>query len=291
MNIRTMIVSLIMLAAAFALLSFLFMFSIDENQVAIRVMPDGEVRQTNYQPGLHFMLSVGQLKKFDKRIITHNYEEDRYQTTDGQILRVDSFARWQIVDVGTYYKNSVGNEDLISQRLGELITNALKDMFAKRTLQQVVAAERAEYNAELFDVVSSGAKSLGIKLIDARIRKISVPDSYNDSVYNAMRNGFKQNAAQYQAQGEATAQEIEAQADREQVETIANAKREAAIIRGDGDAKAAAIYSAAYNRNPEFYSFYRSLQAYRTSLGKSDDVLVVSPDSDFFRYLNKPAAR
>lgn len=284
--------TVLLVVAVAALLFFEFTFTVDQTQLAVKVSSDNSVAETDLKPGLQFKWPlIDRIHKFDKRIISHNYAEDRFMTDEGQILRADYFVKWQIVDAGAYYKTTSGNENIVAQRLGEAVKNAMKEMLAKRSLQQAVAADRSDYNKELFAVVAKDAAPLGVKLVDVRIRKVGLPESYNEAVFTGMRQSFAKNAAQVKAKGEASAQEIRAQADRDRVETLANANRDADITKGEGDAKAAAIAADAYGRNGEFYAFYRSLQAYRTAIGKPGDVLVISPDSEFFKYLNKPAAR
>jgi modulator of FtsH protease HflC len=155
----------------------------------------------------------------------------------------------------------------------------------------VVVAERAEFLNELLSVAGANAGELGLRLVDVRVKKINLPDEVSDSVYNRMRQDFARQAAQLRAEGSGSAEQLRSEAERQRTELLANANRDASIIRGEGDSKAAEIYAKAFGRNAEFYSFYRSLQAYRESLGKPGDVLVISPDSDFFKYLNKAGAR
>ncbi len=292
MNIRSVVFSILVAVVVLALFFYECTFSVGENQLAIKLSDSGEVERADYQPGLHFTVPVvDRIHLFDKRVITHEYAEERFQINDSQIVRADYFVAWQIADVAAFYKTTLGDESVVEQRLGETIKNAVKEMMAKRNLQQVVMADRNEYSTELRNVVAADAQALGIKLLDISIHKLGLPESYNESVFTRMQNSFRQSAVQLRAQGEASAKEITAQAEHQRVEILADANRDAAITRGEGDASAAAIYAAAYGRNAEFASFYRSLQAYRTALGKADDVLVISPDSDFFKYLNKSTTR
>lgn len=291
MKTRSLLMILLLVATA-ALLFFEFTFSVDQDQMAIKFSSDNTVPQADFKPGLHFKWPLlDRVYTFDKRIISHDYAEDRFMTNDGQILRADYFVKLRIANPATYYKSTSGDEDMAFERLGESVKNALKEMIAKRSLPQAVSAERAVHHAELFDVVAKDAAPLGVELVDVRIRRVGLPESYNEAVFTGMRQSFTKNAAQIKAGGEASAREITADADRQQVEIIAEANRDAAITRGEGDARAAAIYADAYGRNSEFYAFYRSLQAYRAAIGKPGDVLVISPDSEFFKYLNRPAAR
>ncbi len=283
----TIVVSLF---AAIVLL-VVFTFTVKQNELAMR-MAFGRILQSNYQPGLHFMLPfVNNVKKFDKRILTRNYPEEQFLTSEGKILRIDFYVKWQINNVESFYKSTNGDEEVAASRLGAIVKDGLKGLIAKRTIQQVVIAERAEFINELLAVAGANAGELGVKLIDVRVKKINLPDEVSDSVFNRMRQDFARQAAQLRAEGSGAATQLRAEAERQRTESLANATRDASIIRGQGDSEAAKIYANAFGRNAEFYSFYRSLQAYRESLGKQGDVLVISPDSDFFKYLNKPSAR
>jgi membrane protease subunit HflC len=291
MNIRAAITGVLLVCAALVLFAFGFTYSVGENQAALK-LSGNEVKGVDNVPGLHFTLPfIERIRILDRRVLSHDYAEDRYVTSDGQILRADFFIAWQVADAAAYFRSTRGSEDAVVQNLGTAAKSALKTMIEKRSLKDAVAIDRNQSATELFNVISAASANLGVKLVDARIHKIGLPESYNESVYTAMRNYFRSGAVSAKAQGDAKAQQIRAQADRERQEILANANRDAAITRGEGDARAATIYAGAYRANAEFFSFYRSMQAYRESIGKSDDVLVISPDSDFFKYFNKPAAR
>lgn len=290
MNIRSAIIGMALLVVVLILVAMGFTYSVGENQTVLR-LSGSEVKSIDNAPGLHFMVPfIESIRTLDRRVVAHDYAEDRYVTTDGQVLRIDYFIAWKIADAAAYFRSTQGNEDTIIQALGASAKDALKNMIEKRSLKEAVAVDRNQSVTELFNVVAAASIQFGVKLMDVRIHKIGLPESYNESVYTGMRNSFRKNAVATRAQGDAKAQEIRAQADRERLEILANANRDAAITRGEGDARAAAIYSTAYRANGEFFSFYRSLQAYRESIGKPDDVLVITPDSEFFKYFNKPAA-
>lgn len=273
------------------ILFLLFTFTVKQNELAIKFTFSKFVR-SDYQPGLHFMLPlVNDVKKFDKRVITRNYPEEQFLTSEGKILRIDFYVKWQVNNVESFYKSTNGDEEVAASRLGGIVKDGLKGLIAKRTIQQVVVAERAEFINELLSVAGANAGELGVRLVDVRVKKINLPDEVSDSVYNRMRQDFARQAAQLRAEGSGSAEQLRSEAERQRTELLANANRDASIIRGEGDSKAAQTYADAFGRNAEFYSFYRSLQAYRESLGKPGDVLVISPDSDFFKYLNKAGAR
>ena len=281
------------LFAAFAavILLVVFTFAVKQNELAMR-MSFGSILRSDYQPGLHFMLPfVNNVKKFDKRVLTRNYPEEQFLTSEGKILRIGFYVKWQINNVESFYKSTNGDEDVAASRLGAIVKDGLKGLIAKRTIQQVVIAERAEFINELLAVAGANAGELGVKLVDVRVKKINLPDEVSESVFNRMRQDFARQAAQLRAEGSGAATQLRSEAERQRTEALANATRDASIIRGEGDSEAARIYASAFGRNAEFYSFYRSLQAYRESLGKQGDVLVISPDSDFFKYLNKAGAR
>ena len=263
-------------------------FVVDETELAIKFR-FGEIVRTDYEPGLHFLVPVvNDVRKFDRRVLTRNYPSEQFLTSEGKILNVDFYVKWRISDVGQYYQATSGDEEAAARRLAEIVKDGLKGVIARRTIQQVVAAERAEFIGDIIQVAGSSVEQLGITLVDVRVKKIDLPDDVLDSVFNRMRQDFARQAAQLRAEGDEMAQRVRATADRERVEILAEATREAEKIRGEGDAKSAEIYAGVYKRYPEFYAFHRSLEAYRNSLGKSEDVLVLSPDSEFFRHLNQP---
>ena len=197
--------------------------------------------------------------------------------------------KWRISDVSRYYQSTAGgSEDVANRRLGEIVKDGIKSVIARRTIQQIVAAERSEFLGDMLKIAGANVGNLGIALVDVRVKRIDLPEEVSDSVFNRMRQDFARQAAQLRAEGSAVSEQMRAEADRQRTEILANAHRDAEIIRGEGDALAADIYAKAYERNPEFYSFYRSLQAYRSSLGKQGDVLVVAPEGEFFKYLRTP---
>ena len=282
------ILAFVIALAALAFLASKMFFVVDERELAIKFR-FGEILRTDYDPGLHFMVPfINDVRKFDRRVLTRNYPSEQFLTSEGKILNVDFYVKWRIADVGQYYQATSGDEEAAARRLAEIVKDGLKGVIARRTIQQVVAAERAEFIGDIIQVAGSSVQQLGITLVDVRVKKIDLPDDVLDSVFNRMRQDFARQAAQLRAEGDEMAQRVRATADRERTELLAQATREAEKIRGEGDAKAAAIYAGVYQRSPEFYAFHRSLEAYRKSMGKSEDILVLSPDSDFFRYLNQP---
>lgn len=279
---------LVVLIAVAALLLFMSAFTVRQTELAVKFR-FGEIVRADYEPGLHFMTPLmNNIRKFDKRIVTRNYPSEQFLTSEGKILAIDFYVKWRITDVTRYYEATAGDEDSASNRLGAIVKDALKGVIAQRTIQQVVVADRAEFTGDVVKIVSDNSGELGVGLVDIRVKKIDLPSEVSESVFNRMTENFRQQAAQLRAEGQQSYVRMKAEADREQTEIIATATQKAQIERGKADARAAEIYSRAYGRNAEFYSFYRSLEAYRNSIGRDSDVLVLSPDSDFFKYLNQP---
>jgi membrane protease subunit HflC len=278
-------------AGVVALLCLSSLFQVKETQVAIRTQW-GEIQGSNYGPGLHMKWPfVDQIVKFERRIVTQNYQGETFLTAENKGLIVDFYVKWRVLDVAHYYRTSGGSEDAAGSRLGEIVKDGIKSVVAKRTLQEIVIAERAAFTGDMFGRASESVKEMGIELVDVRVQRIDLPDEVSGSVYQRMQESFRALANRLRAEGSAQAERIRAEAERKRTETLATAQRDAQRLRAEGDAVAARIYSNAYSRSPEFYSFFRSLQAYRNSLGREGDVMVVSPDGDFFKYLNAPAKR
>jgi len=247
----------------------------------------GEIVRSDYEPGLHFLTPfVNNVVKFDRRILSEDYPAEQFLTSEGKILKINFFVKWRISDVSRYYQSTAGgSEDVANRRLGEIIKDGIKSVIARRTIQQVVAADRSEFLGEVLKIAGANVGNLGIALVDVRVKNIELPEEVSESVFNRMRQDFARQAAQLRAEGSAVSEQTRAEADRQRTEILANAYREAEIIKGQGDALAADIYAKAYERNPEFFSFHRGLQAYRRSLGKQGDVLVMAPEGEFFKYL------
>jgi modulator of FtsH protease HflC len=277
----------LILAAVVAFLLAMSTFTVRETELAIKFR-FGEIVRADYDPGLHVMIPmVNNIRKFERRIDTRNYPSEQFLTSEGKILRIDFYAKWRISDASTYYQaTSGGDKEIAAGRLGSIVKDGIKGVIARRTIQQVVAAERAEFTGEILKLAEDGARGLGLQLVDVRVKKIDLPEEVSESVFSRMRQDFDRQAKRLRAEGEENAEKLRSEADRQRTEIIANAYRESEIIRGEGDAKSAEIYARAYSRNAEFYSFHRSLQAYREAIGTDNDVLVISPDSEFFKYLN-----
>jgi membrane protease subunit HflC len=263
-------------------------FVVREPELALRVQLSRIVR-SDYQPGLHFKIPfLEDVVKFDKRVLTVKLNGEQFLTRDSQALTIDYYIKWRIKDASQYFQSTSGDEQRAGGLVGDKIQDGIKAAIASRTLKEIVTSDRQAVTGEFIVDASKAMEGIGIELIDVRLQRIDLKEEVASSVYENMKRGFEAIARTERGEGEKEKNIIMAEADRKRIELMAKAVADAQRIRGEGDAAAAAIYAQAYNRNPEFYAFYRSLQAYRTSLGK-DDVLVISPDSDFFRYLQNPA--
>ena len=276
---------LILVGAAILLFS-MAAFTVRETELALKFR-FGEIVRADYSPGLHFLTPfVNNVVKFDKRILTEDYPAEQFLTSEGKILRINFFVKWRISNVSRYYQSTAGgSEEVANRRVGEIVKDGIKSVIARRTIQQVVAADRSEFLSEVLKIAGGNVSNLGIALVDVRVKTIELPEEVSESVFNRMRQDFARQAAQLRAEGSAVSEQTRAEADRQRTEILADAYRRAEIIKGEGDATAADTYAKAYGRNPEFYSFYRGLQAYRRSLGKQGDVLVIAPEGEFFKYL------
>jgi membrane protease subunit HflC len=283
---------LLVVAALTVLVVAMATFTVRETELAIKFR-FGEIVRADYGPGLHFMVPmVNNIRKFERRIVTRNYPSEQFLTSEGKILRIDFYIKWRIADVSTYYQaTSGGDEEIAAGRLGSIVKDGIKGVIARRTIQQVVAAERAEFTGEILKTAEASTRGLGLQLVDVRVKKIDLPEEVSESVFLRMRQDFDRQAKRLRAEGDENAEKLRAEADRQRTEILAEAYRDSEIIRGEGDAGSAEIYARAYARNADFYSFHRSLQAYRKAIGTDNDVLVVEPDSEFFKFLNRSATR
>lgn len=262
------------------------LFSVNETEYAIRTR-FGEIIDTRYKPGLHLKWPWDRVTKFDRRVLSESYTGETFLTNDGRGLIVDFYVKWRVKDPSTYYTAVAGSEGLAAQRLAEIVKDGIKSVVAQRTLQQVVSAERAAVTGQMFGQASRNAGGLGVELIDVRVQRIDLPDEVAARVYESMKQSFARTASRLRAEGQQESATIRATAERERTVILANAERDALRTRGEGDAAAAQIYARAYSKDPEFYAFYRSLQAYERSIGKDGDLLVLTPDGEFFRYLKE----
>lgn len=261
------------------------LYVVNETQVAIK-LKFGEVVAADLQPGIHFKIPlIEKVKRFDARVLTLDTPSSRFLTSGKKYAIVDSFAQWRVIDVNAYYKATSGNYKQATDLLAALLNKALRDEIASRTLHEVVSGERDSLMSKLTtDLDKQSRKELGIEIIDVRIKAIDLPEDLSRSVYSRMSAERAREAREYRSQGKELSEGIEADADRQVVVINAEAYRKAELLRGEGDAEATSIYAKAYNKDPEFYAFTRSLKAYTESF-KNNDILLLQPDNDFFRYM------
>ena len=264
------------------------LFTVDQRERAI-VFQLGEVTEVITTPGLHFKWPLIQnVRYFDARILTLDTPDaERYITSEKKNLLVDTFVKWKIKDVRQYYI-SVGDETQAQTRIAQTVNATLREEFGKHTVHEVVSEDRDEIMKNVRARANLDAKQIGVEIIDVRLKRVDLPQEVSDSVYKRMDAERKSVANQLRSEGSAAAERIRAEADKEREVIIANAYKEAQRLKGEGDAKAAAAYANVYGQNPEFYAFYRSLEAYRSSFKDRSDVLVLEPSSEFFKYLKGP---
>lgn len=272
-----------------ALISFCT-FTVTENEMVIRSRFQ-EIVASGYGPGLHFKWPIDTVRKFEKRIVSQSFEGETFLTSENRGLIVDYYVKWRIRDEARYAQAFGLDPSAAGQRISDIVKDGIKNAVAQRTLEEIVSAERTAFTGVMFDRASAVVSNLGLELIDARVRTIRLPQDVEARVYASMQQSFGRLARQLRGEGEKDALRIRAEADRKRTEILSVATRDSLKIRGEADSRATALYASAYNRNPEFYAFYRSLQAYKNSLGKDGDVMVVSPDSEFFRYMRDQNGR
>jgi membrane protease subunit HflC len=264
----------------------LSIFTVDQRQFAI-VFQLGEVKEVISEPGLNFKWPMIQnVRYFDRRILTmDNNEPERFITSEKKNVLVDSFVKWRIVDPNLFYISVQGDEARARTRLSQTVNAGLREEFGKRTVHDVVSGERDKIMEDMRAKADLDARKIGVQIVDVRIKRVDLPTEVSESVYRRMEAERKRVANELRSQGSAEAEKIRADADKQREVIVAEAYRDAQKVKGDGDAKAAAIYAQAFGQNPEFYAFYRSLEAYRSSFRSKNDIIVVEPNSDFFKYL------
>jgi membrane protease subunit HflC len=262
-------------------------FTVNEREIAIKLQV-GEVVRSDYEPGLHFKIPIIQnVRKFPKRILTIDDEPQRVFTLERTAMQVDYFVKWRITDPVQFYTSTAGSQVIATERLLEIVKNSIVTEFGKRSIKEAISVERVELMRDLLTSSATTAEGLGIELVDFRVKQVEFVEEVRDSVYQQMREERARVAAEIRAEGSEAAELIRSTADKDRTVLLANAYRDGQIIRGEGDARSAEIYASAFTKDAEFYSFYRSLDAYRKSIGKSGDILVLDPNNEFFRYLNR----
>ncbi len=265
----------------------LSLFTVNERELAIKLRV-GQVVASTYTPGLKWKIPVIEtVRKFPKRILTISDRPERVFTAENESLDVDFFVKYRIVDAVRFYTSTGGLRDVADQRLGEIVKNAVVTEFGKRTVSEAISVGRAELMRDLLQTAAPTAEDLGVELIDFRVKQVEFMDDVRNSVYAQMETERARIATERRAEGREVAEKTRAEADRTRTVILADAYREGEMIRGEGDARAAEIYAQAYEKDAEFYAFYRSIDAYKRSIGKPGDLLVLDPNNEFFRYLNR----
>lgn len=284
MNNRVLSIVIGLLAVFFIASNTLFIIKETERGVMLKF---GRVVNSDLPPGLHFKIPlVHEVRKFDARVLTLDVRPQRFLTVEKKAMIVDSYAKWRIKDVTTYYTATNGEEATAVRNMDQLINEGLRNAFGEHSLQEVISGERGQLMERLTENLNrTTLQRYGIELVDVRVKRIDLPEQVSDSVFSRMKAEREREAREHRSKGKEQAEVIRADADRQRTILEAEAYRDAEQLRGEGDAKAAAIYAAAYTKDPEFYSFIRSINAYKESFSNKSDLMVVDPNSDFFRYL------
>ncbi|MCK6390492.1 MAG: protease modulator HflC [Azonexus sp.] len=261
-------------------------FTVDQRQYAL-VFQLGEVKREVTEAGLNFKIPLIQnVRYFDRRILTlDSADPERFITSEKKNVLVDSYIKWRIIDPKLYYISVSGDEARARTRLSQTVNAGLREEFGKRLVHDVISGERDKIMEQMREKADVDARKIGVQIVDVRLKRVELPDEVSGAVYRRMEAERKRVANELRSEGAAEAEKIRADADRQREILIAEAYRDAQKTKGEGDAKAAATYGEAFGKNPEFYAFYRSLEAYRNSFANKSDVLVVEPNADFFKYM------
>jgi len=279
-NIKFGFALLLIVGAVVAMSTFI----VHEREIAIKFKL-GEIVESDYEPGIYFQIPIiNNILKFDSRILTMDTPSERFLTAEKKNVIVNSFAKWRIVDPKTFYTATAGDERQAIARMASIINNELKGQIASKNMREVISGERATIMQEVTDNAGIKIRDLGIELIDVRVKKVELPENVSNNVYRRMATERQTVAKEFRSRGEEQAKQIRANADRQREEILAEAYRKSEEIRGEGDATSAKTYADAYNQDREFYSFYRSMKAYSVSFGNNQDMILLSPESDFFKY-------
>jgi len=271
---------------ALLFIGMMCLFSVSETEKAIKFRL-GEIVKNDYEPGLHFKWPIiNNVKKFDKRIQTMDAKPERFLTAEKKNVIVDSFVKWRIGDVTTFYTVVAGDIDQANLRLDQIVKDAFRGEFSKRNIKQLLSTDRQAIREILIKNARPLAADLGMEIVDVQVMRIDLPDEVSSSVFRRMEAERERVAREFRSQGAEAAERIRADADRQRVVTMANAFRDAEMLRGEGDARSAEIYAKAYGADAEFFTFYRSLNAYKKTFSSSS-MMVLDPDSDFFRYFKQ----
>lgn len=260
------------------------LYTVDEREKAL-VFQFGEIIRSEHQPGLHWKYPfVNNVRKFDARIHTMDANPQEFLTDEKKNLVVDSFVKWRVGDAAKYYVTVSGDINAAEQRLAQRINNSLREQFAKRSVQEVVSGDRSHIMDVVQKSANEQAREIGVNVVDVRLKRVDLVEEVSERVYQRMEAERSRVAKELRAKGAEEAEKIRSNADRQRRITIANAKRDGQQLRGEGDAEATRIYADAFSQNDEFYALYRSLNAYENTFSSKDDLLVLEPDSQFFKY-------
>ena len=267
-------------------------FTVDQREFAL-VFRLGEIVSVKKEPGLYFKTPIVEnVKFFDKRILTYESDQpDRFITSEKKNVLVDSYIKWRIIDPSKYYVSVNGDERQAERRITQTVNDGLRAEFGKRTIQEVVSGQRSEIMGILQERADSESRLIGVEILDVRLRRVDLPEEVSQSVYQRMNAERKSVANELRSQGFADSEKIRAVAEKERDIIITEAYKDAQKIKGEGDATAAKIYADAFSKNQDFYDFFRSLEAYRKSFKGKDDILVLDPNSDFFKFLKSPDSK
>jgi membrane protease subunit HflC len=269
------------------ILLFTMTFTVSETEKVI-LLEFKKIVGSDYAPGLHFKLPYRQVKKFDDRILSLESKPERFLTSEKKNVIVDWFVKWRIDDVTKFYTSVSGDKTLANIRLDQITKDAMRNEFSKKTIRELVSSDRGRIQESLTKMVNPSVAELGIAVVDIRVMRIDLPDEVSSSVYRRMEAERARVAREFRARGAEAAEKIRAEADRQREVLLAEAQKNAEIRRGEGDATAAEIYARAYGKNQEFFQFNRSLMAYRQAFKDDRSLMVISPDSEFFKYFKKP---
>ena len=278
---------LVVLLLALGGLGLASLFTVHETEYAIRFQL-GRIVKVDYETGLNYKIPfVNNIRKFDNRILTLDTSPELMLTSEQKYVNVDSFVKWQIMDVAQFYTSTQGNEAIALNRLHGIVSDRIRNQIASRTLVEVVSEQRVTTMKAVAEAANAAAEEFGIRVVDVRIKSIELPDDVRESVFRRMQADRQKAANLYRFEGREAAERIRSDADRQVQILLAEAEREGQKIRGEGDAIATRTYAQAYGQDEEFYRFYRSLQAYRTSFSSGRDTLILDPGSEFFDYFGQ----
>ena len=287
MNARTLYLLLLLGIAGLAWRS---VFDVDETEVAL-LSRFGQIQPGQYGPGLHFRLPVDAVLRFDRRVVTRAYPGESFLTQDQKSISIDFFLKWRLIDADAFYQATGGDEDVAAQRIADIVREQLKSAIAQQPLATMIGDMKLVAAVRASGAVAGEAQRLGVELADLQLQRIDLSDELSGAVFQRMQQSLAAQAQQLRSQSAAEADRIRADAERRRAQVLADGTREAQRVRGDADLAAANAYAKAYGSNPEFAAFYRSLQAYKNTLGRDGDILVLSPEGEFFKYLHSASGR